>query len=239
MTLVKDIQKVAQAAEPKDILAIDPGNTQSGWVLGTPDKTVLGGLIMDEYGITPNIELRQQIHAGEFDCKNTRLVIETPKPRGMPTAGEEMETLIAIGRFIQLWMIAGGRWSFVFRQDVKLHLTGSSKAKDGNISQAIKDRFGGEQKSIKCLQCKGRGKLGLGKNRQNCATCQGSGLFKGAGPLHGVTSHVYAALGVALWWADKKVVQQVIINPGGRDNRKQKVKGSGHATKTSRSLGRG
>jgi hypothetical protein len=66
-------------------------------------------------------------------------------------------------------------WSRVTRRQVKLHLCGSMKAKDANIRQAILDRFGGSA---------------------------AIGLKKTPGPLYGVKGHEFAALGVALTYAE-------------------------------------
>lgn len=201
-------------------LAVDPGNAKSGWVYFEIDDSEQAGIRLHKFGIDSNEALRALLRTEQFDVKQTRLLIETPKPRGMPTAGEEMETLVMIGRFVQEWSRNGGRWSFVFRQDVKLHLTGSSRAKDGNVNQAIRDLFGGDQRPIKCPECKGKGWVGLG--RPVCGICRGEKFERMAGPIHGVTSHAFAALGVALWWAEFQKVQQHIINPGGRDPRAAK-----------------
>lgn len=232
------------AMPPKELplgLAIDPGNAKSGWVyFGLSDNEA--GLDVESFGIDSNEELRSKIRQGVFDVQKTRLLIETPKPRGMPTAGEEMETLVMIGRFVQEWSRCGGRWSFVFRQDTKLHLTGSSKAKDGNVNQAIRDRFGGDQRPIKCSGCKGKGWRGPG--RPVCAVCNGARYERAPGPIFGITSHAFAALAIAIWWVDNGIVQQHIINPGGRDPRaKKKIAQPGVRKvlkkKTSKTVGHG
>lgn len=213
-------KKTVAANPPKELprgLAVDPGNAKSGWVYFEVDDDDEYGLKVDKFGIDSNDRLRAMMRTGHFDLQQTRLLIETPKPRGMPTAGEEMETLVMIGRFIQEWSRSGGRWSFVWRQDVKLFLTGSNKAKDGNVNQAIRDHFGGDQSPVKCGTCKGKGWIGRG--RPVCGECHGRCYDRLPGPIFGITSHAFAALGVALWWAEFQQVQQHIINPGGRDPR--------------------
>jgi hypothetical protein len=115
-------------------------------------------------------------------------------------SSEEMETLIQIGRILQMWP---GEWSYIFRSDVKVLLCGATNAKDKNVSQAIKDRFGGETVAVggkKCPKCKGKGWFGPG--RPKCPECDGSKWEYPPGPLAGVASHVWAALAVALWWND-------------------------------------
>ena len=207
------------------ILAIDPGNMKSGWIIGRDDEEVIGGFDVVSFGVDENKYLRGQFKEAVslFQPTLTRLVIETPKPRGMPTAGEEMETMIHIGRFIQQWSRLGGRWSYVFRQDVKLNLCGNNRAKDPNVSQAIKDRFGGEQNGRKCRVCKGKGWVGRG--RPVCTACNGEMWEVPPGPLAGVATHVWAALGVALWFVDVGEVHQRIINPN-QNKKKRKSKKS-------------
>jgi hypothetical protein len=56
----------------------------------------------------------------------------------------------------------------VFRKDVKMHLCGSPRAKDSNIRQALLDKLGPQ------------------------------GTKKSPGPTHGVRSHAWAALAVAV-----------------------------------------
>ena len=210
------------------ILAIDPGNTKSGVVLFSVDKTDIYGIkISDFNGGMDNEELLDYIEANKF-C-NCYVVIECMKPQGMNLSGESMETLIFIGRLCErIDMIERERdigldWTYVFRQQAKLHLCGQARAKDANVSQALRDRFGGCQKPIKCDSCKGKGKSGRGKDRQPCADCDGSGLERIAGPLHKISNHAWAALAVGIWFADNKLVQRRILNAGGRDNRSSGV----------------
>ena len=188
-------------------LAIDPGNKKSGWLLFEP-ADVLGGLKLINFGINTNGKLRRWF---DSDCAAEQLIIETPNPQGMAMAAETMDTLIEIGRFVQVWEFANcekGHWSHVFRQDVKLHLCGQARAKDKNVRQALIDRFGGNTVAIggvKCPRCHGKGWCGRG--RPVCEECGGQGWDSSPGPLKGVTSHVWPALALACWWVDVGVNQ--------------------------------
>jgi len=103
-----------------------------------------------------------------------RLVLEKLEGYGMPVGREVMETIFWSGRFFETWRHRRYR---VTRRDVKLHLCGQSRAKDANVRQALIDRFGpGKEKAI-----------GTKKNR---------------GPLYGLRSDEWAALGVAVTWFD-------------------------------------
>ena len=215
-------------------VAIDPGSKQSGLVVVVANPDVVGGMELIESGVYENSKLRTFLRSfvkemGSKKCG--RLVIETPKPIGQPVSGETMETMIHIGRFIQTWSMLGGRYSYVFRQDVKLHLCGLSAAKDPHVRQALMDRFGGEQKGIKCQKCKGKGWFGAG--RPVCTVCGGKKWEREPGPLHKVASHAWAALGVACWWVDTMKVQQTIVNPNQKKSTKSRT-----ASKLSKTVGK-
>lgn len=149
-------------------LAIDPGNRKSGWVLFSSNPVEPGGVWVEDYGDDDNDALRcmfpEWANRGTLDC----LCIEMMRARGMPTANEELEACVQIGRFLQAW--PGQRWSYVFRQDVKLTLCGQARAKDPNVRQALIDLWGGEARAIggkRCGRCGGAGVAG----RAVCPTC--------------------------------------------------------------------
>lgn len=99
-----------------------------------------------------------------------QVAIEMIASYGMAVGSEVFDTCVWIGRMSQ----AAGvdRVRLVFRREVKSHLCGSVKAKDPNVRQALIDRWGGKAAAI--------------------------GTSKQRGPLYGVKSHAWAALGVAV-----------------------------------------
>lgn len=102
------------------------------------------------------------------------VAIEGVQSFGMPVGREVFETCIWIGRFIEATPLDV---TIVYRSEVKSHLCNSMKAKDPMIRQALLDRFGpGRQKAI--------------------------GKKKSPGPLHGISSHCWSALAVAVYWHD-------------------------------------
>jgi hypothetical protein len=115
------------------ILAIDPGTTESGYVVFDEGRIVAAG-------IAENHEMIELIS----EAKNCdELACEMIASYGMAVGRETFETCVWIGRFIQQWVSDNGKtWGFIYRKDVKIHLCGSMKAKDANIRQALLDRFG-------------------------------------------------------------------------------------------------
>ena len=113
------------------------------------------------------------------------VVIEMVASYGMPVGREIFETVRWIGRFQEAIEHRGGTVAFVYRSDVKLHLCGTMRAKDSNVRQALIDRFGpGKAKAI--------------------------GTKKAPGPLYGITSHLWAALAVAVYWNDTQKSKRAI-----------------------------
>ena len=109
------------------MLAIDPGNTQSGWCL-------FGGKSVLDSGIVENHEMLELI----YQYCAYPLAIEMIASYGMAVGREVFETCVWIGRFMQAH---DGGARLVYRKDVKMHLCGTMKAKDANIRQAIIDLF--------------------------------------------------------------------------------------------------
>ena len=147
------------------LLAIDPGNVESAWVRFDGQRVI-------DFRKCENSEIIADLsgHTGYLDADH--LAIETLHARGMPTAQEEMEMQLWAGRFIQAFDY--GPFTKVRRIDEKITLCGSARAKDGNIRQALIDRFGGKEKAI--------------------------GKKKTPGPLYGVSGDVWQALAIAVTW---------------------------------------
>jgi hypothetical protein len=149
-------------------LAIDPGTEESGWV------EFVDGKVKDS-GVMPNEDLLELLGSDHWRIQGYGLSLEMIASYGMPVGREVFETCVWIGRFKQQWHHPDAV-RLVYRRDVKLHLCGSPKAKDANIRQALIDLFP---------------KTGGGK-------CPQIGTKAQPGPLYGVSSHAWAALGVAV-----------------------------------------
>lgn len=118
------------------ILAIDPGPTQSAYVVFDGERIV--GM-----GIDPNEELLACLHREQFEVE--QIAIEGIQSFGMAVGAEVFQTCIWIGRY---WEAAQAPVELVYRRDVKLTLCGNARAKDPNIRQAILDRYGGKEAAI-------------------------------------------------------------------------------------------
>lgn len=130
---MKTVTAETLTAAASIVLAIDPGNTDSAWVLYDPDTRHLLG-----FGKEPSDAVIGRLAGTECAI----LVVEMIAGYGMPVGREVFETCVWIGRYIQAYL---GDHALLYRRDVKLHLCGNCQAKDGNIRQALIDKFGGSK----------------------------------------------------------------------------------------------
>lgn len=209
MARVDSMKQIEEAILAGTVLAVDPGNVDSGWVSLRADDSLLGGVKIFDGGVSDNLLLRVAIGKTRDRRKDQCMIaIECPRPQGMLMSSEMMETMIQIGRILQTW---GQPWTYVFRGDVKKMLCGATAATDRNVNLAIKEFFGGESvcgKGKKCKFCKGKG--WLGRDHATCRECGGSGWMSKDGPLAAFADHMWPALGVGLWYVHNGVVQHTI-----------------------------
>lgn len=136
-------------------LAIDPGPDKSAYLLwGAP---VMESGHIDNEELMVELEHNERFHADIIACEMIACY-------GMPVGKETFETCVWIGRFMER---APRPIRRVYRKDVKMHLCGSMKAKDGNIRQALIDKYGKP------------------------------GTKKQPGPTYGITSHLWSCLAIA------------------------------------------
>ena len=118
----------------RPILSIDPGNTQSGYV-------VYDGERVTSCGVVPNDEMRA--HAAAWDGP---MAVEYIAGMGMAVGQEVFDTCVFIGRLLEVHERNNAEGAIlVRRREVKLHLCGQSRAKDKNVRIALLDKFGGEK----------------------------------------------------------------------------------------------
>lgn len=117
-------------------LAIDPGCSESAWVLINPDTCKPLAFAKE-----PNDQILNRLKSpssGQFIA-----AIEMVASYGMAVGAEVFETVRWIGRFEQTITDDLNCQSvhLVTRLQVKLHHCHDSKAKDSNITRALVDRF--------------------------------------------------------------------------------------------------
>ena len=121
----------------KSIIAIDPGTTQSAFV-------IWDGLTIFQMGIWDNTKLNCYLAGDEIDFvfvtdRIDALIIEKIESMGMAVGASTFETVYWTGIFACTWGV-----DFTVRmprRDVKMHLCNSMRAKPANIRQALIDRF--------------------------------------------------------------------------------------------------
>lgn len=186
------------------ILAIDPGTVQSGFVVYDPAGPVLDlgaavplrrGTVL-EHGVAPNAELLARCWRDGQSVPSLPseyvLVVEMINVFG-PAGATVYRTCWWIGRFAEAWGELG--YNEITRHDVKHHLCRTSRAGDSDVRAALIERWGGEMLAI--------GAKGKGKART------------APGPLHGVATHAWQALGCAVTWADlrEQAQQRAAMEP--------------------------
>lgn len=119
------------------ILAIDPGNVKSAYVL-------MGAETYEpvEFGLVENDELLSTMGTLFISGRIETVVIEKIASYGMAVGATVFDTCIWIGRFTQTAEYHGCKVEYIFRAEEKMNLCHSMKAKDANIRQALIDRFG-------------------------------------------------------------------------------------------------
>lgn len=117
------------------LLAIDPGTTESAWVVWDGSKIINAG--KDPNEMLLGVIRRRGPIGGMWVAA---CCIEMVASFGMPVGAEVFETVFWIGKFAEAF---GDTNTYrLTRIAIKNHLCHSSKAKDANIRQAIIDRLG-------------------------------------------------------------------------------------------------
>lgn len=155
------------------VMAVDPGPEMSAWVLyDSEEHCVLN------HGHHTNQAVMERITSECFGCfgpDRREVVFEKVVSYGMPVGEETFETVFWTGIMYCTAAVSGAKVSRLPRKQVCLHLCQSMKARDTHIRQALLDRFGGST---------------------------AIGVKAKPGPLYGLRSHGFAALAVAVTWAD-------------------------------------
>jgi hypothetical protein len=127
-----------------------------------------------EHGIAPNEVLLARCWRERDPADQHHLAIELIASYGMTVGKTVFDTCIWIGRFVEAWGAVD--YTLVTRHEVKMHLCHTKNSSNSNVREALIDRWGGKAQAI--------------------------GNKKAPGRLHGITSHAWSALAVAVTWGD-------------------------------------
>ena len=123
------------------ILAIDPGNIESGYVITSDDLCIWDkGKVKNEELL--NFILPDCIEDAAEKGESIYIAIEMIASYCMAVGVSVFETCVWIGKFSrEIYLRTRREPTLIYRKDEKMNLCGSMKAKDSNIIQALVDRF--------------------------------------------------------------------------------------------------
>lgn len=160
------------------ILAIDPGNEESGIVLLNDDLSVI------EAKKLKNEEIQARIYNEDFE-EVTHIAIEMVASYGMAVGKTVFETCVWIGRFYEsLFNKTGIEPRFIYRKEETLNLCNSPRGGDSNVIQALRDRFA----------------LGVSN--------YGKGTKKNPGWFYGFSKDIWQAYAVGVTYYDKYLITE-------------------------------
>lgn len=114
------------------VLAYDPGNKETAWVLFDGTTVIDSGYVENSRAYEPLSLL----------SKGEQVAIEMIASYGMAVGAEVFETAVWVGKIERQAEIMGLVTRRIFRMECKMNLCHNSRAKDPNIRQALIDRFG-------------------------------------------------------------------------------------------------
>lgn len=156
------------------IIAIDPGCTESGYVVVRHDGNEITQVL--DKGKVENKEIYSVMNQYlAYD-----LAIEMVACYGMPVGAEVFDTCVWIGQFLREANTGklARKIKLIYRKEEKLNLCGNTAAKDANIVQALIDRYAYGQPN------------------------KGKGTKKQPGFFYGFAKDVWQAMAVAVTYFD-------------------------------------
>lgn len=156
------------------VLAVDPGSEQSGYVaIDNENRPFRMGILDNQDFLYEFGELCSGVSG--FAVERTNPYVMTTKD-GHPYVPKQLaQTWVFIGELKAYWDLLGegGEVAFVGRRDALKYVTGKgSRVGDKEMREGLIELYGGREVAV--------------------------GLKKNPGPLYGVKSHIWAALGVAV-----------------------------------------
>ena len=122
------------------ILAIDPGTTESAYVLLNPELKPVAFAKMENEHLIDEAVSQMLVNMTGNVAEQVDVAIEMVASYGMPVGKEVFETCVWIGRFWEQLSKFKNK-TYIYRKDEKMTICGSPKANDATIRQALVDRF--------------------------------------------------------------------------------------------------
>lgn len=166
------------------ILAIDPGSTESAYVILDENlKPVIHSKQDNELLLKMIYQTNVRPEQNETNRVVTSCAIEMVASYGMAVGKEVFETVYWIGRFREAIKFTENI-KLIYRKEEKMNLCHSMKAKDSNITQALVDRFATGQPN------------------------HGKGTKANPGWFHGFSKDVWQAYAVGVTYHDLYIKKQ-------------------------------
>ena len=149
------------------ILAIDPGQEESGWIIWDSDNEKIL-----QMGIDPNVTFLSWLESASGPLVEAAAIeMVGHYGTGMAAGKSVFDTCVFIGELKHA--LRGLNPKLILRPDIRLHFCHQRNAKPANVNQVLRDRFGDK------------------------------GTKKNPGKLFGVRDHIWSALALAVFFADK------------------------------------
>jgi ribosomal protein L37AE/L43A len=113
------------------VLAIDPGNMESGFV-------IWDGKTISEKGIVTNPDMINIVQSSYADI----VLLEMIACYGMAVGQSVFDTCRFVGKLELTCDLCKKPYKLVYRKDVKLWHCNTTRAGDANIAQRLKDKYG-------------------------------------------------------------------------------------------------
>jgi len=121
------------------ILSIDPGSSESAYVLMNNDlKPIIFGKFTN---LNVRAEIRRILRMYYSPDRSISVVTEMVACYDMAVGKEVFDTCVWVGRFTEMAEHENVNTYYIYRREEKTNLCKTMKAKDSNIIQALVDRF--------------------------------------------------------------------------------------------------
>jgi hypothetical protein len=204
------------------ILGIDPGNRFTGVALYDSELHAVPFFKIFQDDNDGCVGFLRSLCPPFPEMLVDEIIIEGVKSYGQIVGADVFDTCMWIGEFRRVIKDITIPLRMSWRKEYITHITLSPRATDANVRAAVIERWGGKNKaigSVKCKACGGKGEVGrrhcliCGKNKNKtccdqepvkdeCLACEGEGWEYPPGPLHGIASHVWPALAMAVFAAE-------------------------------------